>query len=241
MSKCRKIANKGNCARLSCNISSVKDFLIFILDVSEFILSNINNFKEEELTSSNIKLEDVALCNQRIFCFVSKDKYFSVNYPIKINEKALKIHLRDCNLTLSAISKIKGILDNLFDGFNKKGITLEESNNNSLIILSKNELRFVEQVLSLESGYVRYDFDERNENGRFHPLNHLDLNYNVGTFKIGFYRRLTPYEFMTVLGCNINDECAFIEYLFHKQWRKDTFHRVIRYIRKFMYKLFLKL
>lgn len=236
MSKCRKIQNKGNCARLHCNISSAQEYLLFVLDVSEFILSNIMNFSDVKLNSGNIKLEDVVLCNQRLFCFVSKDKYFSINYPMEVNETASLIHFRDCKLDLSSISHIKGALEDLFKGFQKKNITLEESNNKASSVLSNNELRCVEQILSAETGYVRYDYDEKNENGRYHPLNHLDLNYKIGTFKIGFYRRLTPYEFMTLLGCNQKDECAFIEYLFHKQWGKELSVRIAKYMCTFLYK-----
>lgn len=237
MSKCRKINNKGNCARLHCNISSAKDYLQFILDVSEFILSNIANFSEVNLNSVNIKLEDVVLCNQRLFCFVSKDKYFSINFPMEVNNKTSLIHFRDSKINLMSISHVKGAINDLFIGFQKNCITLEESNNKSPSVLSNNELRFVEQILSAETGYVRYDYDEKNENGRYHPLNHIDLNYNIGTFKIGFYRRLTPYEFMTMLGCNQKDECAFIEYLFHNQWGKDLSVKIAKYMRTFLYKL----
>ena len=239
MSKCRIIANKGNCARLHCNISSAKEYVLFVLDVSEFILSNIMNFKEEELATSNINLEDVVLCNKRIFCFVSKDKYFSINYPMEVNENAIVIHLGNSKIDLRTISKIKGTIDDIFGGFKNKGVTLEESNNNSPSVLSKNELRFVEQVLSLEHGYVRYDYDEKNENGRFHPLNHLDLNYYTGKFKIGLYGRLTPYDFMTIFGCNEKEECAFIESIFRKLYIK-TFGKITSYVNSCLYNLISK-
>lgn len=241
MSKCRKIANKGNCARLHCNISSAQEYLMFILDVSEFLLSNINNFSEVKLSSSNIKLEDVVLCNQRLFCFVSKDKYFSINYPFEINGGSSLVHFRDCKLDLSSISHIKSSIDELFTGFQHKRFTLEESNNNASSVLTTKELRFVEQILSAETGYVRYDYDEKNENGRYHPLNHLDLNYNIGTFKIGFYRRLSPYEFMSILGSNQKDECAFIEHLFHKQWGKDLSVRIAKCVSTFLYNVMYRL
>ena len=239
MSKCRRIANRGNCARLHCNISSAKEYLLFVLDVSEFILSNIMNFKEEELATSNINLEDVVLCNKRIFCFVSKDKYFSVNYPMEVNENATLIHLGNSRVDLMSISNIKGAIDDLFNGFQKNNITLEESNKNSSTVLSKNELRFVEQVLSLEHGYLRYDYDKDNENGRFHPLNHLDLNYYTGKFKIGLYGRLAPYEFMTILGCIPKEECAFIESMFRKLFIK-LFGKITSYVNSCLYNLISK-
>lgn len=225
MGNCKIIHNRGNCARLHCNITSAKEYLIFILDVAEFILSSISNFKDFELSPCSINLEDIVICNERLFCFVTKDKYFSVNFPININEKQITIHFRDIQLGLSSISHIRGALDELFQGFLKGNRTLEESNNISSSVLVVNELRFVEYVLSNEFGYVRYDYDKGNENGRFHPLNHLDFNYNKGTFSQSLYRRLTPYEFISVFGCIPQKECSFLERFLHPK-------SIINFVRK---------
>lgn len=225
MGNCKVIQNRGNRARLHCNIASAKEYLLFILDVAEFILSSNNEFKEIELSPCSIHLEDIVICNERLFCFVTKNKYFSVNFPININEKQVTIHFRDIQLGLYSISNIRGALDELFQGFLKGNRTLEESNDISSGALVVDELRFVEHILSNEFGYVRYDYDKNNENGRFHPLNHLDFNYNKGTFKIGLYRRLTPYEFISVFGCIPQKECSFLERFLHPK-------SIINFVRK---------
>lgn len=225
MANCKVIQNRGNRARLHCNIASAKEYLLFILDVAEFILSSNNEFKEIDLSPCSIHLEDIVICNERIFCFVTKNKYFSVNFPININEKQVTIHFRDIQLGLYSISNIRGALDELFQGFLKGNRTLEESNDISSGALVVDELRFVEHILSNEFGYVRYDYDKNNENGRFHPLNHLDFNYNKGTFKIGLYRRLTPYEFISVFGCIPQKECSFLERFLHPK-------SIINFVRK---------
>lgn len=225
MANCKVIQNRGNRARLHCNIASAKEYLLFILDVAEFILSSNNEFKEIELSPCSIHLEDIVICNERLFCFVTKNKYFSVNFPININEKQVTIHFRDIQLGLYSISNIRGALDELFQGFLKGHRTLEESNDISSGALVVDELRFVEHILSNEFGYVRYDYDKNNENGRFHPLNHLDFNYNKGTFKIGLYRRLTPYEFISVFGCIPQKECSFLERFLHPK-------SIINFVRK---------
>lgn len=225
MANCKVIQNRGNRARLHCNIASAKEYLLFILDVAEFIHSSNNEFKEIELSPCSIHLEDIVICNERLFCFVTKNKYFSVNFPININEKQVTIHFRDIQLGLYSISNIRGALDELFQGFLKGNRTLEESNDISSGALVVDELRFVEHILSNEFGYVRYDYDKNNENGRFHPLNHLDFNYNKGTFKIGLYRRLTPYEFISVFGCIPQKECSFLERFLHPK-------SIINFVRK---------
>ena len=225
MANCKVIQNRGNRARLHCNIASAKEYLLFILDVAEFILSSNNEFKEIDLSPCSIHLEDIVICNERLFCFVTKNKFFSVNFPININEKQVTIHFRDIQLGLYSISNIRGALDELFQGFLKGNRTLEESNDISPGALAVDELRFVEHILSNEFGYVRYDYDKNNENGRFHPLNHLDFNYNKGTFKIGLYRRLTPYEFISVFGCIPQKECSFLERFLHPK-------SIINFVRK---------
>lgn len=160
MANCKVIQNRGNRARLHCNIASAKEYLLFILDVAEFILSSNNEFKEIELSPCSIHLEDIVICNERLFCFVTKNKYFSVNFPININEKQVTIHFRDIQLGLYSISNIRGALDELFQGFLKGNRTLEESNDISSGALVVDELRFVEHILSNEFGYVRYDYDK---------------------------------------------------------------------------------
>ena len=46
-------------------------------------------------------------------------------------------------------------------------------------------------VLSFEIGYLRYDYDERYNNGDIHPLNHLDINFTNGsTFKLGLKEKI---------------------------------------------------
>lgn len=92
MANCKVIQNRGNRARLHCNIASAKEYLLFILDVAEFILSSNNEFKEIELSPCSIHLEDIVICNERLFCFVTKNKYFSVNFPININEKQVTLN-----------------------------------------------------------------------------------------------------------------------------------------------------
>ena len=101
-----------------------------------------------------------------------------------------------------------------------------------LCALTWEDIDFESKVINVRHSV----FDKKkNENGRYHPLNHLDLNYNIGTFKIGFYRRLSPYEFMSILGSNQKDECAFVEHLFHKQWGKNLSVRIAKCVSTFLY------
>jgi len=76
---------------------------------------------------------------------------------------------------------------------------------------------FLRELLLMEDGYVRYDFDQENYD-KFkkmgeehkHPLNHYDLFYsNDVTFKIGLEKTLTEDEFINFM--NINTNCLYLK------------------------------
>ena len=63
-----------------------------------------------------------------------------------------------------------------------------------------NSFRLVLQLLSMELGYIRYDYDEEHENGDLHPLCHFDINYSTkGTYKLGLRGRIEKKEFIDLL------------------------------------------
>lgn len=56
-----------------------------------------------------------------------------------------------------------------------------------------------------ECGYLRYDYDVEYQNGHIHPINHLDVNYSVGsTFKLGFQDIITIEDFIDILDLKTN-------------------------------------
>ena len=68
---------------------------------------------------------------------------------------------------------------------------------------------FFWSLLSFESGYLRYDFDMKNENGLKHPPHHLDIFFSSNsTFKIGLNNQLNVASFTDVLEPNTN--CHFL-------------------------------
>ena len=67
----------------------------------------------------------------------------------------------------------------------------------------------LEEMLSFEPGYIRYDIDEQNENGTLHPLHHLDVNYSAyGAYKIGLNAKLVNGYFENIL--DISTDCCFL-------------------------------
>jgi hypothetical protein len=80
----------------------------------------------------------------------------------------------------------------------------------------KNFWIFLRELLLMEDGYIRYDYDEKNykkafKNGEphIHPLNHYDLFYSSNaTFKIGLLNEISSDNMIEFL--NINKECLYL-------------------------------
>ncbi|GGF17940.1 hypothetical protein GCM10010954_15890 [Halobacillus andaensis] len=153
---------------------------------------------------------------QRLF-FVLEDKYFSFKFPFNIDTREQQINpviydsVTELEINGKNLAAIKLAYEEIFVETENQGI-LEldsellhimeifemEPNKDHLWVILKNLLKF-------ESGYLRYDYDEKHENGRLHPLNHLDINYSSGnTFKIGVNCRISSEMFIDILNINTN-------------------------------------
>lgn len=72
-------------------------------------------------------------------------------------------------------------------------------------------LNLLEEIFLFEPSYIRYDKDKENENGKLHPLNHLDINYSsYGTYKIGLEKEIAELSFQNIL--NITTDCHFLSH-----------------------------
>ena len=70
-------------------------------------------------------------------------------------------------------------------------------------------LKLVEYLFVCEPGYLRFDYDQDNENGALHPLNHIDINYSdYGSYKIGLSESIDYLKFIDIL--NIKTNCYYL-------------------------------
>jgi len=149
----------------------------------------------------------------RIF-FFKEGKYFTVNFPFLISyEDAYFFSFKnkmnvDGRLTSEIISLIND--NNFYSNCSFEFATpisdYQELNNEYY-------WDFVRELLFIEDGYLRYDYDVENFNKHgktdIHPLNHYDLFYSGNaTFKIGLKKAIKPDEFIDLL--NIKTNCKFI-------------------------------
>lgn len=67
----------------------------------------------------------------------------------------------------------------------------------------------ISHLLKYDLGYIRYDIDSEHENGRMHPLNHLDICLDTAaTYKIGLDKKIEFDDFKNIL--DITNECWYI-------------------------------
>lgn len=144
----------------------------------------------------------------RIF-ICKENKLFSVSFPFTISKNSDQLEFRTYSGKIfdnKAISAVISILSN--DHFRLNPSPMDffiEADNFEMLGLS-----ILEEVFQFEPSYIRFDQDKERENGRLHPLYHLDVNYSdYGTYKMGVHDLMTPNLFKDLL--DIETDCSFIE------------------------------
>lgn len=145
-----------------------------------------------------------------------KNKLFSISYPFTVtveNNKIISIHdsVSGAKIDSKMISALLNYLDSDYldrdieDTFYDLLDTIDEDEYNT-----NDFWTIVRNLYMFESGYVRYDYDIDNENGRLHPLHHLDVNYSTkATYKIGLSKSISNEDLLGIL--DTETECYFIE------------------------------
>lgn len=131
----------------------------------------------------------------RMFCFF-KNKYFSMHFPFSMEQGEdgeIRVYdlVSDITIDFRRLGLLKTILKEV--DFDKKSIDQIIENAYYDVISEEYTDSEVEvclgilfRILTLEYGYLRFDYDEENYKRDYHPLTHLDINFmdNV-TYKIG--------------------------------------------------------
>lgn len=191
-------------------------------DVVSFILRVVNLLmigREESAASGTIWIKKEKM--NRVFCFM-EEKYFSTVFPFDIEWKNIdknefkvydptwdmEIDLRKIALLERMLNEIDfkeksidSIIENAYLDVAEEDYTNEEIDKCFGLIL---------RLMSMELGYIRYDYDPEHVNGNLHPLHHLDINYSSkGTYKLGIKKKINEGEFVDML--DTKTECRFVQ------------------------------
>ena len=202
---------KFNVAQIYLNdfftpIRSKAHVIEVLMHALKYMLLNPTLSDDEAAGSLVLKVDKMS----RLF-FITEEKYFSIAFPFYVTFDENKYYFKFQNLLeidSRLISQVLAIIQ--CDEF-KATCSLdfispiceyeEECDENFWL--------FLRELLLMEDGYIRYDYDVKNENGHAHPLNHYDLFYSSNaTFKLGLKEKNSIIEFVDIL--DINTSCMYL-------------------------------
>ncbi len=187
-------------------IRNKSEVIEVLMEAIRYMLINSNISEENSKGKIILKVDKMS----RLF-FFTQNKYFSIVFPFfagEIDNKYFFSFKNQIDIDIRLISQVISIIK--CDEF-KANCSLdfvapicdyeEECDENFWI--------FLRELLLMEDGYIRYDYDEEHKNGNLHPLNHYDIFYSSNaTFKIGLDDKLREDIFIDLL--NINSDCKYL-------------------------------
>jgi hypothetical protein len=197
-------------------IRSKLDVIRLLVYSVKYILTEPHNNRG---TSSHNKIVLYVNKMSRLF-FCIENKIVSFQFPFFVNESEETPELLD--ITFAPFMQIDSVNSSLlialfnqpdiFDGDLDTILTrvLEEMNENEWPVSDINQfLELIKHLMLFEPGYLRYDHDEDNQNGSFHPEHHIDFYYSSNnTFKLGLKKEAQPEWLVDMV--DTLSECKYI-------------------------------
>tara|TARA_R110002072_G_scaffold75624_4_gene177874 strand:- start:1857 stop:2477 length:621 start_codon:yes stop_codon:yes gene_type:complete len=181
------------------------DYARTIIFATRKLLLNINNDDIECYSMMKLLIDKMS----RLF-FYKEKKYFSISFPFTVlmeDDKIIKI------TTLTGKPVNNQYLSSALLVLNDEQFKLNPSLLDYYIEANNGEshgINILEEIFQSEPAYIRYDNDPENEDGKKHPLHHLDINYSsYGTYKLGLNNTIIENNFEDVL--NINTNCSYLD------------------------------
>ncbi len=147
----------------------------------------------------------------RLF-FFSKNKYYTIVFPfhyLEDNGKYKIIFQSHIEVNSKLISKVISIIK--CDEFKAQcSLDFVEPVYDAEGDCDEDFWIFLRELLLMEDGYIRYDFDSVHQKGDIHPLYHYDIFYSSNaTFKIGLNNELHQDNFIDFV--NITTDCQYLQ------------------------------
>ncbi|HAS6076777.1 TPA: hypothetical protein I7141_12880 [Vibrio vulnificus] len=182
-----------------------EDIIRLLMNTIKYAHSNIE-ISGEIKSKFKIIIDDM----NRIV-YESEGKIFSIRSPFYVKSEQNRLHFYTKNIP---------DIDNVISSRILSFINDDRFNSpNSLEFIEPLEelfedpdriWAFVHELMLFEDGYLRFDYDPENENGRLHPLSHLDICYTTAsTYKIGTYN--PPCANYLVQLLNGNENAKYLE------------------------------
>ena len=196
-----QISRSNNDSNIKSKISTFFDYLTMVFDICDYIYTNKTSISKEPALP--LSIFNVIIRENRAYVLFNRDKYVSIYFPFGFSLSDDRFHLNRYTIDTKRISHLRSILDSI----KEEGSFLEGMKNCNDGVSSSDpdfvtdeDKNIFSEICMLEAGYLRFDFDSKNANGKIHPVNHLDVNYSrEATYKIGLYEKMKPEMFLKLL------------------------------------------
>lgn len=176
--------NRFICEKISMPIRDKRDTILLLLETMKLV-----NHRENNLFNKKGKIMICIDKMSRIF-YWTDDKIFSFYFPFSLEKTGDgNYRIYDSLTDFEITNQMLSLLISIFE----KNKNQEESLENT-----------VDHIIDSAN-----DYDAVHENGKMHPLYHLDVNYSSGaSYKIGLYHELQIEEFKEIL--DITTDCLYL-------------------------------
>ncbi|MBU5349142.1 hypothetical protein [Paenibacillus lautus] len=214
---------------LGTPIRKKNDIFKILLEISSFLIINEKPV-DRGFGEFIVKVDKMS----RVFIHLvdqgQEVKHYSFNFPFIITEESLDEQVQAITLvSKNNRIKIDSISLAVLKGLSSIGWFSEDGEMSSSCMLDHYEALeivlkdlvespgiyideiwlLIKELILLEPGYLRYDFDQKHANGRLHPLHHLDINYtNHISFKIGLESGYLKEHFIDLL--DLRTDCRYL-------------------------------
>ena len=184
---------------MSCKpLRSRKKLILLLLYTIRQLYSNVEI--DEEFGSMIIHVD-----KERRIIYVLPDKIFSCQFPFTV-KKGEFIEIYDYSTGVYIDSLMLSLMIGFFETVDERCETIETLLSKVLDLDFPSEKGYegfwemIQFLYQFDLGYFRYDYDEKNEMGDVHPLNHLDIFFDNGAvIKVGTDRRYTEKDIIKLI------------------------------------------
>ncbi|WP_273691172.1 hypothetical protein [Ketogulonicigenium vulgare] len=193
-------------SRLTTPVREKSDVIRFWLKATQLAISHLPPEEGTRVGGMQIIIDKMS----RIFV-EHGTKSFSVNYPFMVrrDDDRLRFYSHSCeDIDSRMIAIVMGLIDgeklllknNVYDFVDPIFKEVDED---------PQVWNLIKDLILADDGYLRVDHDPERENGRHHPLNHIDVFYSAGaSFKVGLNSRVSVADFSDLL--DLRTECHFL-------------------------------
>lgn len=183
-----------------------KNIITFWMEVAKTILSYVEPMAEQ-IEGKMIICTD----KMRRVIVQSNGKTFTTSLPYSVKivdgsycctlKSGIELNNKLTSEIIAALSTTSSFSNAEVLGFADDVMAVSDDPNTLWIALS--------ELINADDGYVRFDHDPEREDGKLHPLNHIDIFFSQSaTFKLGLSDRIEIEALSDLL--NIKTECHYL-------------------------------